>query len=283
MSKSTLSSFIVPDVCPARIYCLLHDIVMASKNSNNSTTSDASSTSSSTSVRAGADETSTPPATTDDGDEKNLDKMENASGMPPPDAEALLERVRAGLNGSLADEDTSAVDCRRVIDALSEEDRKRFWETAERLALASSHDGTMDRILPRLYVGSMHAAYNEVLLFRNRISHICSCLEAEPCYPDIIKYLVFNAKDHTTYDIVQHFDEALGFIEEGMAATGVFVHCHGGVSRSAAVAMAYIMRRYRLNTDVALRIVREGRGSCYPNEGFMTQLSEWEGTLQLVG
>lgn len=45
-----------------------------------------------------------------------------------------------------------------------------------------------------------------------------------------------------------------------------------GKSRSAAVVLAYMMHKYGQNPDEALAQLREGRGVCEPNDGFMEQL-----------
>lgn len=45
-----------------------------------------------------------------------------------------------------------------------------------------------------------------------------------------------------------------------------------GVSRSATIVMAYLMSKFHMDTDAALAQLREGRGVCGPNVGFMKQL-----------
>lgn len=55
-----------------------------------------------------------------------------------------------------------------------------------------------------------------------------------------------------------------------------FASCAGGVSRSSAVVVAYIMRKERISLAAALSYVRERHPAAAPNSGFIHQLMEWE-------
>ena len=56
---------------------------------------------------------------------------------------------------------------------------------------------------------------------------------------------------------------------------GVLVHCHAGVSRSAAIVVAHVMRARDVDPEEALRLVRLAHPRASPNEGFLAQLSLW--------
>jgi protein-tyrosine phosphatase len=54
---------------------------------------------------------------------------------------------------------------------------------------------------------------------------------------------VILAQDLYTYDISKHFEEAYQFIDEQVQlGKNVLVHCHAGVSRSAALLAAYLIK-----------------------------------------
>lgn len=59
----------------------------------------------------------------------------------------------------------------------------------------------------------------------------------------------------------------------------ILVHCHMGISRSATVVIAYMMRYYGMTREVALRHVRTRRPIVNPNKGFYAQLSAWQARL----
>ncbi|CBH17787.1 dual specificity protein phosphatase, putative [Trypanosoma brucei gambiense DAL972] len=95
------------------------------------------------------------------------------------------------------------------------------------------------------------------------------------------------AEDCPTYDISRHFPEMCALIElvmmyrrdtevELARLHTVVVHCLMGVSRSAAVVAAYMMKRGRYSKDESVFIMRKSRPIVSPNPGFQKQLMRWE-------
>ncbi|KAK3376144.1 protein-tyrosine phosphatase-like protein [Lasiosphaeria ovina] len=58
----------------------------------------------------------------------------------------------------------------------------------------------------------------------------------------------------------------------------VLVHCHMGISRSAAAVVAYLMRKHSITHREAINQVLGVRECIFPNAGFMEQLKVWEET-----
>ncbi|KAJ7592866.1 dual specificity phosphatase [Mycena floridula] len=56
----------------------------------------------------------------------------------------------------------------------------------------------------------------------------------------------------------------------------VLVHCHAGISRSASVVIAYLIREQEMSYDEATRFVWERRKCISPNDGFVSILKQWE-------
>ena len=64
------------------------------------------------------------------------------------------------------------------------------------------------------------------------------------CY----RYLVLNIADTATENIIQHFHKVKAFIDDGLNSGGqVLVHGNAGISRSAALVLAYVMETYGLS------------------------------------
>ena len=60
----------------------------------------------------------------------------------------------------------------------------------------------------------------------------------------------------------------------------VNVHCVAGVSRSATVVCAWLMKTYGMSRDKALTFLKSRRSVVNPNEGFMKVLKQWESHLK---
>ena len=59
-----------------------------------------------------------------------------------------------------------------------------------------------------------------------------------------------------------------------------FVHCHAGISRSATICIAYIMKSMQMDLAGAYEFVKEKRPCISPNLHFMGQLLEFQKQLQ---
>jgi hypothetical protein len=72
--------------------------------------------------------------------------------------------------------------------------------------------------------------------------------------------------------------------EDGVAwkkGGSVLVHCEEGISRSATVVIAYLMRYHAMSRDEAYRVCKTRRPKVYPNHGFWKQLQEYETKLKI--
>ena len=77
-----------------------------------------------------------------------------------------------------------------------------------------------------------------------------------------------------------HFRESTDFIKEALNEGGVvLVHCFAGVSRSASIVIAYLMRFGGMSFGSAIQLVRNKRPWISPNHGFMNQLRRYDNYL----
>ena len=87
------------------------------------------------------------------------------------------------------------------------------------------------------------------------------------------------AMDSFLFKLDRYFDEASEFIAKavGTKNTGqldgkILVHCKEGVSRSASLVLAYLVRDQEMQLTDAVRLVRSKR-EIIPNDGFLGRVS----------
>ncbi|XP_065856201.1 uncharacterized protein [Euphorbia lathyris] len=83
-------------------------------------------------------------------------------------------------------------------------------------------------------------------------------------------------KDMESEDLLDYLDVCLDFIARSRKEGSVLVHCFAGVSRSAAIITAYLMRTERLSVEDALESLKQSYEFVCPNDGFLDQLKLFE-------
>lgn len=126
-----------------------------------------------------------------------------------------------------------------------------------------------------LYLSGYRVANNLELLKDLSITHVVRLGDTEDLqlytdHPEI-EYHTIEIEDsvrcHLTPTIL---DAAIDFILA--ATTPVLIHCHAGVSRSATVAMAYLIRVHKKSYQEAKKEIRDKRPCCSPNTTFLKDL-----------
>ncbi|XP_029283060.1 dual specificity protein phosphatase 16 [Cottoperca gobio] len=134
-------------------------------------------------------------------------------------------------------------------------------------------------ILPHLYLGCQRDVLNKDLMQQNDIVYVLNASNTCP-KPDFIPeshFLRVPVNDSFCEKILPWLDRSVDFIEKAKASDArVLVHCLAGISRSATIAIAYIMKRMDMPLDEAYRFVKEKRSTISPNFNFLGQLLDFE-------
>eukprot|EP01006_Ploeotia_vitrea_P044640 TRINITY_DN66844_c7_g4_i1.p1 TRINITY_DN66844_c7_g4~~TRINITY_DN66844_c7_g4_i1.p1 ORF type:complete len:314 (+),score=8.25 TRINITY_DN66844_c7_g4_i1:80-943(+) len=158
------------------------------------------------------------------------------------------------------------------------------------MTLPPLEDTFATKILPHLWLGDFRDATNVNALRKTGITHIlnvaqeCQSGECTPPAEEMegINVLNIPLRDANDEDISPHFADAIQFIETVKEEKGrVLVHCRVGISRSATIVLAYLMRMNNWGFADALSHVRLRRNVVNPNLGFVLALEDFE--KQLVG
>uniref|UniRef100_A0A2P2JH78 protein-tyrosine-phosphatase n=1 Tax=Rhizophora mucronata TaxID=61149 RepID=A0A2P2JH78_RHIMU len=97
----------------------------------------------------------------------------------------------------------------------------------------------------------------------------------------ILNSLCEEVVDREDTNLKQYFDECFEFIDEAKRQNGgVLVHCFVGRSRSVTIVLAYLMKKHGMSLSQALEHVKSRRPQAGPNAGFISQLQEFEKSLQ---
>ncbi|XP_058160912.1 dual specificity protein phosphatase 8 [Dasypus novemcinctus] len=143
----------------------------------------------------------------------------------------------------------------------------------------------LTRILPHLYLGSQKDVLNKDLMTQNGISYVLNASNSCP-KPDFIcesRFMRIPVNDSYCEKLLPWLDKSVEFIDKAkLSSCQVIVHCLAGISRSATIAIAYIMKTMGMSSDDAYRFVKDRRPSISPNFNFLGQLLEYERSLKLL-
>ena len=113
--------------------------------------------------------------------------------------------------------------------------------------------------LGQVWISGKHFAKDIKELQKNKINAVITAAQIEFKYPEEFKHRIFHIEDTFDQDISFALNPACDFIERNRKEGNVLVHCSSGISRSAAILVAYMMQKYNLNFDKAMEKVRDRR------------------------
>ncbi|KAG7481538.1 hypothetical protein MATL_G00067620 [Megalops atlanticus] len=146
------------------------------------------------------------------------------------------------------------------------------------LSCVTQDQGGPVEILPFLFLGSAYHASKKDMLDAMGISALLNVSSNCPNhFEGIYQYKCIPVEDNHKEDISSWFIEAIEYIDSVKDSNGrVLVHCQAGISRSATICLAYLMKRKRVRLEEAFEFVRQRRSVISPNFSFMGQLLQFE-------
>ncbi|KAK9836181.1 hypothetical protein WJX81_007312 [Elliptochloris bilobata] len=137
--------------------------------------------------------------------------------------------------------------------------------------------GRPTEVRPGLFLGGVMAL---PFLRELRVTHVLSILNMYVAdlleQQGAFKRLEIWLPDHPAADILRHLPVAVAFVREALASGGrVLVHCAAGISRSATVVTAFLMKTEVLSAEAARAALARVHPQAWPNEGFRAALELW--------
>jgi len=189
------------------------------------------------------------------------------------------------LRDLIAEKKSSLKSCKTVIkDPLGnkyEIDRGNVRELEKSLPFVvdDKPDLRIANIIPGLYLSSQDPAVCSDILKKYEIQHILSVgVNISEKFRDI-QYHYCHLLDLPESNIIPSIKKCIDIIHTNRKEN-ILVHCNAGVSRSAAIVIAYLMIVMKLSYDDAYSKVKTARSCIRPNDGFVKQLRSIENTTR---
>ena len=137
-----------------------------------------------------------------------------------------------------------------------------------------------------MFLGTWEHAENKELLKELKVKSVVT-IHNTPENLEVakgVKQLPITLADVESENILPHFSASFAWMEAARQSKHrVLVHCGAGVSRSATLVIAYLLRRHGLSLSAALAFCQRQRAVVQPNDGFMRALADFEREVQRAG
>jgi hypothetical protein len=167
------------------------------------------------------------------------------------------------------------IDLQHNMNAFNDDDID-VWKSESHVKLARTFVEPIE-IVEGLYLGNAQTAQNSHYLKKLGVTHVLTVASGlPPVFPKKFKYKIVDVQDTDDDNLEAHFDECIQFIQSALdAREGVLVHCRAGVSRSASIVIAYVMKAKKMGVQEAMDFVKEKRNQICPNQSFIKQLENF--------
>lgn len=136
-----------------------------------------------------------------------------------------------------------------------------------------------------LYLGDLNTAENLKILKENGITAILTTADKTGLNfknTHIKEHKVIPAYDSLDYNLSVDFENCFQFIEEKRKNHNILVHCFAGISRSATIVIAYLIKKNRWTFEESFKFVKDIRMIISPNSNFERQLRAYEKNILTI-
>ncbi|ELW65806.1 Lysine-specific demethylase 6A [Tupaia chinensis] len=136
----------------------------------------------------------------------------------------------------------------------------------------------LSQITSSLYISNGAVANNKLMLCSNYITTVINVsVEVKNTFYEDIQYVHVPVTDLPTSSLYEFFDPIADYIHSVETKQGrTLLHCVAGISRSAALCLAYLMKYHSMSLLDAHTWTKLCRPIIRPNSGFWEQLIHYE-------
>eukprot|EP00731_Ephydatia_muelleri_P012421 Em0006g1315a len=224
---------------------------------------------------------------------------------PMPSISEEKENGQAPANGEKGDTnipeftDSSSSVTRRPKKAVLEADPAKTQ--SKRISFYEQVDAT--EVLPFLLIGNLASVKSEDFITRKGVKFVLNLTDShmDMTFPGV-EYKTVTLEDDDEQELLPFLDECFTFIDKArpkgtnwapgavpapgsatkqqpQSAGKVLVNSYFGISRTSALALAYLMKTYGWTLRSSFYHLKERNPSASPNEGFIIQLLRYDQML----
>lgn len=130
-----------------------------------------------------------------------------------------------------------------------------------------------------LYLGGKELSLDKATMKEKGVTHILNVtVECRNHFPDEFTYLQLPIEDSKETSLDKVLPKGIAFIQSAAGST-ILVHCTVGMSRSAAMVLAYLMVVKKMRLKEGMQLLKSHRPITSPNIGFLAQLIDMEKSI----
>lgn len=141
-------------------------------------------------------------------------------------------------------------------------------------------------IIPKLWLGNIHAATDEQFLKQNGIETVFNCTKDLPFHPSIKRRYRVPVDDNLQQEEIRNLELwsqeiVYKLFLEYKEGNPILVHCAAGMQRSPAVVAMFLMTAANMNREQAMGYIQYKRPiAFFMNANFLPAIKGFEETLQ---
>lgn len=135
-------------------------------------------------------------------------------------------------------------------------------------------------ICSNVFVSSLYVASNrDMVKSKLEITHMVNASGASDPFPGEFEYLTLDIQDHALQALTPALQRFIEFMHKSLEQEKgrVLIFSARGVSRCAALAIAWVMEQFNQSFYESFIFVKDRRYIANPNHGFVRQLMKWGG------